>query len=121
MTGAIHGNEIMSVEKTILFQNFALLQLPEKGGDSGIQLFGTDGVRDLAQLCVAGCFIDTIQVLQVGTDDRFVTLLVEFKQRRIFHGKERESGHQCIRERYLNPSGLTMIRDPVETLAYGLQ
>ena len=111
----------MAAKKTILFQNFTLLQLPEKGGESRMQRLGTDGIRDLAQLRVAGCLIDTIQVLQVGTDDRLVTLLVEFKQRRIFHGKYRESGHQCIRERYLNASGLAMIRDPVETLAYGFQ
>ncbi len=121
MTGAIHGNKIMSVEKTILFQDSTLLQLPEKGGVSRIQRRGLNGIRDFAQLRVAGCSMDTIQVLQVGTNNRLITLLVEFKQRWIFQGEDRESGHQGIRERYLKASGLAMIRYPGKRLTYGLQ
>jgi hypothetical protein len=111
---AVHGQQIIALQKTKLFQDLAAGQSGEDVSEGGPDVFGGDRIKDLSQARVTGYMFhmeDHPQVLFI-----LLSSLVKGQQRRILEREHGQSTHQPIRQTDIWFSG-SGIRDGVEGFA----
>jgi hypothetical protein len=91
---AVHGQQIIAIQKTKIFQGLAAGQSGEDVSEGGPDVFGVDRIKDLAQASVTGYVFhveDHAQVLFV-----LLSSLVEGQQRGLLESEHGQPTHQRI-------------------------